>query len=308
MKICIMVLLCLGFGGIFTKLHFLEQLNTSLEKTKTGLDVASRERALEERKKLLQIRETYSGWYRIELLLCYSGIKYRFEGMTVEWFVLLNLVVPVGAVCVGFVLRLGYKALLLAPAIWLLEGGILRYLKRKNYRKTEQNLTKFLDFLGNYSVTSGEITAIFEQIGRYMEEPISGALNRCVLEASMTGDTQTALYSMAESIEHPRFKELVRNMEISIRYCADFSSLVAGSRRSLREYMHTVRERKSIMREGIINLVMLLSMSVVVLLAVGQLTGTDMKVLLLDTWPGRIGLGILAGVVLFFKNRMNRLG
>lgn len=82
-----------------------------------------------------------------------------------------------------------------------------------------------------------------------------------------------ALLSMAERVEHPKFKELARNMEVSVRYCADFSALVNGSRRSLREYLRVAQERRSMLREGAVNLALLAGMSAVVLLIVGRFTG-----------------------------------
>lgn len=81
-----------------------------------------------------------------------------------------------------------------------------------------------------------------------------------------------ALLAMAERIEHPKFKELARNMEVSVRYCADFSVLVNSSRRSLREYLRVAQERRGMLREGAINLALLAGMSVVVLLIVGSFT------------------------------------
>lgn len=101
---------------------------------------------------------------------------------------------------------------------------------------------------------------------------MKSALDACCYEAATTGDVGMALLAMAERIEHPKFKELARNMEVSVRYCADFSVLVNSSRRSLREYLRVAQERRGMLREGAINLALLAGMSVIVLLIVGSFT------------------------------------
>ena len=77
---------------------------------------------------------------------------------------------------------------------------------------------------------------------------------------------------MQEHIEHPKFKELARNIEVSVRYCADFSVLVNSSRRSLREYLKVSQERKGMLREAAVNLGLLAGMSAAVLHIVGTFT------------------------------------
>lgn len=83
-------------------------------------------------------------------------------------------------------------------------------------------------------------------------------------------------------------------MEVSLRYCADFTALVAGSRRSLREYMRVSQERKGMLREAFVNMSLLIGLSMVVMLAVGAMVQMPAAELLTGTLPGRIGLGVLA--------------
>lgn len=307
MKIGILLLLFVGFWLLFSELELLNRLMQKLQKTRSEMNAAARQRNLADRQNLLQMQESHSGWYRIEQLLEYSGLKNRIPGLSAEWWILLQLVTGMALFCVcslfGFI---GIGVGSVAVLFWL-EWMALRISCRRNFRRTEEDLTKLLDFLGNYSVTSGEITGIFDQISRYMKEPVQSALNACFLEATTTGDSQTALLAMAEKVEHPKFKELARNMEITSRYCADFSALVQGSRRSLREYLRTVQERHSMTREAGINLVILAGMSAVVLLSVGKLTGINMQQILFMTWPGRIGLGILVVIFIVFQRSVTKI-
>ena len=149
--------------------------------------------------------------------------------------------------------------------------------------------------------------SVFGQISKFMDEPLQSALEQCCVEAQTTGDVGMALLSMAERIEHPQFKELVRNIEVSSRYSADFSVLVQFSRRSMREYLKSVRERKSLLREAGINMTLLLGMSVFALVTVNGLLETSVWSILFTSIPGRVALGIVGGIAFLFLMQAYRL-
>ncbi len=271
-KLLILSFLFGGFFLLFRELEALKHIADTLKKTRIGMNAASRQRSLADRQKLLSVQEKHSRWYSMEQQLQYCGVKSRFPGITAEWWILGNLAAASMIFTAVSLLRgpgLGAAAVLLCG---VLESLIFRRLRKLNFRRTETNLTKLLDFLDNYSVASGEITGIFGQISRYMDEPIKSALDTCCYEAATTGDVSMALLAMQEHIEHPKFKELARNIEVSVRYCADFSVLVNSSRRSLREYLKVSQERKGMLREAAVNLGLLAGMSAAVLLIVGTFT------------------------------------
>lgn len=267
------LLLLLGFWIFFDRLIILSRLTELFEMTRLGMDAASRQRNLAERQNLLELQRKHSNWYRIEQLLSYCGIRQRFPGMYLEKWVLMHIVLYSLVMLLTAYLFHPWISVVTGIALLVTEFIGLNLLKWRNYVKTEDNLTKLLDFLGNYSLSAGEITSVLGQISRYMEEPIKGALDSCYYEATTTGDTAKALLVMAERMEHPKFKELVRNMEISQRYCADFSLLVESSRRSLREYMRYTKERRGMLREAGIGLGLLIGMSLIALTLVGKLIG-----------------------------------
>lgn len=272
MKGLILALLFTGFFLLFGELKALKHIAGTLRKTRSGMNAASRQRSLADRQKLLSVQEKHSRWYAMEQRLQYCGVKSRFPGITAEWWLLGNLGAASALFTVVSILGgpgPGAAAVILWGAV---ESMFLRRLRKINLRRTEANLTKLLDFLDNYSVASGEITGIFGQISRYMDEPVKSALDTCCYEAATTGDVSMALLAMQERIEHPKFKELTRNIEVSVRYCADFSVLVGSSRRSLREYLKVAQERKGMLREAAVNLGLLAGMSAVVLYIVGTFT------------------------------------
>ena len=185
-----------------------------------------------------------------------------------------------------------------------MEDLFLSTLRAEELRVTNENLLKCLNFLGNYSLTAGEITMVLGQVSRYVEEPLKGALEECAYEAQTTGDSSLALLSMAERIEHPKIKELARNLEISIRYMADLTTLVDSSRRSAREYLRMEEERKGMLREAGINMAVLLGMSVFALLTVDRLIDVSVWKIVSGTLPGHLAVGVYGLILFLFLRKL----
>lgn len=304
-KIIIFGCLFLGFLLLLRRIRWLETVRRLMKQTRESMDEAARQRMLQSRRTLLSIQSERSLWVRVEQELQYSGLKRRFPSLTAEnWMVGNTVLFSATFLLLQLFVPEWWMALFGAAALFGAELLIIAIMKAQAARSVEQNLLKFLDFLGNYSITAGEVTGIFNQVSRYVEEPLKSALDECYYEAQTTGDTGLALLSMAEKIEHPKFKELVRNMEISIRYCADFTTLVNSSRRSVREYLRMGGERKSMLREATINMILLLGLSGFIMLTVDGLIDTSVWQILFFTLPGRIALGVLCVIFLLFAGQI----
>lgn len=307
LKILIFFSLFLGFFLLFREVRLLETAVRLLRRTQAGMDMSARQRSLEGRKQLLKLQEGHSLLNRLEKKLYYSGLKWRFPNLTVELWLAGNLAVA-AFLFLSLTAVLGmFRALAVLLVLGVLEEAFLRYLRLLNLRVVDEDMMKLLDFLGNYSIVAGEVTGVFRQIGRYMREPVRTALEQCCFETQVTGEPGPALLSMAEKVEHPKFQELARNLEISIRYCADLTALVNGSRRSVREHLRTSRERRGMLREAAVNMLLLLVMSVAVLLTVGHLIDVPMRALLWDTVPGKLGLALLVLIFLLFLGQVQRV-
>ncbi|MCI9276500.1 hypothetical protein D7X48_05005 [bacterium D16-50] len=307
MKGVLFLTLFLGFWFLFSEIRLVDHMAELMRKTRWDMDAAARQRALESRRNLLVLQQEHTLLYGLERELDYSGLRLRFPGLTSELWILGSLA---AAACLFLFLSMSlglWAAVIGNGALLAGEFLILRCLRTANLRAVNEHLMKLLDFLGNYSITAGDVAGIFHQVSRYMEEPIKSALDSCYYEAQITGDTALALRSMAEKIEHPKFKELARNMEVSLRYCADFTALVAGSRRSLREYLRLSQERKGMLREALVNMVLLLGLSMVVLAAVGRMVQLSGLQILTGTVPGRIGLGVIGIIILLYIGQLQKM-
>lgn len=307
-KIAILVSLFMGFLMLFYRLRRIRLWKNLLMQTKSGMEEAARQRLLSDRSRLKQLQKENSFWFYLERELNYSGWKHLFGGLTVEGWLLFQVAASAALFLLIMVLPFGFRGAVLSVLLfWGAEWLLLTVCKARMLQSVNVNLLKFLDFLGNYSLTAGEVTSVFGQVSRYVEEPLKSALDECCYEAQTTGDVGMALLSMAEKIEHPKFKELVRNIEISTRYCADFSVLVNASRRSVREYLRMGEERKGMLREAVINMLLLCGMSLVVLVVVDRLIETSVWVLLWETIPGKLALTVIGGIFLLFGRQVYKL-
>lgn len=260
----------------------------------------------EKRKKLYEVTEKLSFRMKLERELDYSGLKRRFPSLTGDKLLILAAAPVIAGLimCINRTMRI--PGLIIAVAAPLLIYVIIRIGRLKNMRKVSEELPKFLDFLGSYSITSGEIMGILSQISVYLDSPLRDVLEECSAEGRISGDADTALLAMAEKIEHPQFKQLIRNIEITARYSADFTTLVADSRKSLREYLAQAGERRAMLREAGINMGLLLAMSVVVLVIVNMLIDGKVWNVLLGTPVGYLALGGMAVIFfLFFMQAMS---
>lgn len=306
MYVFLFIFLFCMFLLLFYEIRLRRYFRELFLRTRADLDASRRQRILDGRKRLLELNQEHTPLVSVERMIQYSGLNIYLPGLTAEWWITGNTVV-LTLIFLAVIMIFG-----LLPAIALtafLAGAeilLIRLMRLRNLRKVGANLLKFLDFLGNYSVTAAEVTGVFNQVSRYMDEPLRSALDACFYEAQTTGDASLALLSMAEKIEHPKFKELARNMEISIRYCADFSAMVSSSRRSIREYLRVSQERRGMLREAAVNMILLLGMSVVVLSVVGFLTDVSLWELMTGTLPGRVGIVILLAVFAAFAGQLHK--
>ena len=294
-KLILYLELLLFFCFLFRWIQKESIIHNVIHKAYENLEQAAEKRISDNRTGMQLLRKRKGLVYRLEKQLLYSGITRRFPHLTPELWIVLHLVmcsvlyatstIWIGTWWIGLIF------------VVLFEGSVFLFINlfiSQNYNAVDGELLKFLDFLGNYSITSGEVTQILKQISPYLNEPLKTVLEECYYEAQTSGDAGLALLSMGEKIQHPKFKELVRNMEISMRYSADFTILVSQSRKAIREHMRIRQEQKALAGEAWVNILILAAMTVVILKTVEVLIGVPIQDILWGTWVGK---GCLAGIV-----------
>lgn len=308
MKVLLLAELTAGFTALLWWIRQGSILRLLWHRAYDSLEAAAARRVRDNRNSLQLFHSKKGFWQRMEQRLLYSGIGSRFPFLTAEIWVVANLAAGAGAYFLALLAGAAWPvALMAAGGLWLLVWLAVNWGMERNYNATDENLLKLLDFLGNYSITSGEITAVLSQVSSYVGEPLRGVLDACYYEAQTSGDTSIALLAMAEKIQHPKFRELARNLEISLRYAADLTVLVSQSRRSLREYTRMRQERKALAREAWINMLILGAMTAVILKALESLVGIPLGEILLHTLPGMAALTVIAVILLLFYRQVRML-
>lgn len=307
-KIIILSELAVSFVLLFAWIRRESIIHNFISKAYESLEEAAAKRVMDNRRKIDVLKRKKGKLYHLEQRLLYSGLHRKFPFLSPEVFIVGNLLLTV---VVYFPVHLVSGSLIYGLlAVIFLElvlHLLINYLIMKNYNSTDEGLLKFLDFLGNYSLTSGEITSVFGQVGEYLEEPLKSVLEECCYEAQMTGDAGIALLSMAEKIQHPKFKELIRNLEISMRYSADFTVLVGQSRRSVREYIRMRQERKALASEAWVSIIILGAMTVIILMALEALIGIPIEDILWSTWIGKACMGGIGFILLLFYSQIRTM-
>jgi len=307
-KIILCMELFLSFFLLFRWIQKESIIHNVIHKAYVNLEQAAERRTADNRKGMMLLGNRKGLLYRLEKQLLYSGMTGRFQSLTPELWIVFHLIVcallyAVAAIGIGtWWIGLIFVA--------LFEGSVsllINLLISQNYNAVDRELLKFLDFLGNYSITSGEVTQILSQVSSYLEEPLKTVLEECYYEAQTSGDASLALLSMGEKVQHPKFKELVRNMEISMRYSADFTVLVSQSRKSIREHMRMRQEQKALAGEAWVNILILGAMTVVILKTVEVLIGVPIRDILFGTWIGQGCLGGIAAILFSFYKKIRKL-
>ena len=306
-NICVFILLASGFYGLTEESKAAEKLRLSAALMAARIEKNETKSALERRKRIKERTGKEDFFAKLDRALEYSCIKRRYPKVTSEKFVaglsvICALLLISAGMLYGFVISLIVNCVFLA-FVYIL----IRCMEISALKKTGDDLPRLLDLLGSFAVTGAVYSNIFGQISIYMNEPLRSVFDECAAEGRMSGDISLALLSMADKIEHPQFKQLIRNMEITSRHSEDITGLVASTRRSLRDYIREASRRKTILRESAINMILLLIMSFAVLAITASLSETTPSAVLFGSLPGKISLGVIAGVALMYFGQASKL-
>ena len=306
-SVCVFVLLTAGLYGLMDRSRAAEKIRKTAMLMAARIDRNETRSAVERRKRIKERAGNEGFFARIDRALEYSCIKRRYPKVTSEKFVAgLSTICSVLLISVGMLS--GFAASVIAVFAFLAGVYILiRCMEISALKKTGDDLPRLLDLLGSFAASGAVYSNIFGQISIYMNEPLRSVFDECAAEGRMSGDISLALLSMADKIEHPQFKQLIRNMEITSRHSEDITGLVASTRRSLRDYIREASRRKTILRESAINMVLLLIMSFVVLAITASLSETTPSVVLFESVPGRVSLGVMAAVAFMYFGQASKL-
>lgn len=291
LKICLFLML--GIAAFF----MLSYLKEHSALTTVAENVYQKAKAQEEERQTAQQRlflvegrqEKTNLLYKLDLLVLQSNMKKYVPFASTE----ILMIFALGMAAAGFALvtsitgtwvfgMLGFVGVLFLGYL------VLYFMALENYHKTEESLMTFINLLENYSGMEDELITIFSRIQPFLSEPIKSAVENCCAEARMTGDRNQAIRNMEKRIEHEKFKELIRNLEICSRYEANYGEVIKDSRGLLREYLATVKERKAILNNARVEIAMILGCCGIVFWMMNDFTQTGILPLLLSNTAGNL--------------------
>lgn len=305
LKVIIFILLLVSFTGFIYYLRKTKIIKQTLEDVRAALNEASIERARAAKRDILFQQNKVGLWDRIleapSKRFTYSGLGYLLHGVSFEIWIFLKITTAAILYFIVFAISKqvlsGFAALVIYFAVFY---GVEQFLAYRNYKLVDEKLINLVDLMSNFSITSGEITSIFHQISRYLPNPLSNALEECYYDAQTSGDTSVALYTMAEKIEHPMFKEFVRNIEICANYTANFSIIIKNSRKLIQDEQRAKKERRAVANDNLVDMFIISLVLVAALFITDYLIDTSIWMILFQTGIGRLGLLVIGFIYFIF--------
>lgn len=152
LRVLLFLLLALAFSLLFIWLKRDGIIRNVLRRTYDTIDAAARKRVYENRRKVMLLNHHRGILQWLEQRLIYSGLVRRFPFLTPEMWILGNMALSFVTYFGVILFTHSFLWGVLGIALLQLTGVlIISMLMGQNYRLVNDNLLKFLDFLGNYS-------------------------------------------------------------------------------------------------------------------------------------------------------------
>lgn len=236
---------------------------------------------------------------RMDLLIRRSGISVKFPFINTGIYLLLTLSLLILGAIISTILSNSPIVVLIISLIILFTSYLILYvLSGISYRNTEENILEFTNLLENFSKTNNDIVTILYKVYPYLNNPLHDAVEECVSEARSTGDVSRALLNLEHKIELDKFKEIIRNIEISSRYEANYEEIIKDSRRMLRVYIAAREERRALIKNSRIEMGIIIICCIFIIKMLDSFSTVGVVNVLLHSLVGNILLGYCI-VVLF---------
>ena len=197
-----------------------------------------------------------------------SMIQQKYPRLNSQLYVSLLLAAASIAGLIGMILLyqrplmgVGMAAVLFCS---ILAGGIfyVNLLRMRKWTQTEKELMPFLNIVDNFSKSEQDLFRIFDLATPYLKDPLKSALAECGKHAAATGNRMEAIRDLIYRIEHPKFREMIQNLEICSRNEANYTKILGDMRDSLSAYMSNRKEEASILKEGQVQITVITCMGI----------------------------------------------
>lgn len=240
-------------------------------------------------------------------LFLYSGLSRIFPKLTFETFTSLAVTGGCTLFFIGDVMTKDLFVASVSTGIYTVALLAVQYaLSYSNYKTTDSHLISFLNQLSNFSqFGTAEVTDVFLQVAKYMPNPMRQVLEECYAEAQISGNTVAALEACADKLEHPKFKEIIKNIEACLKYTADYKIVVDSMRSGILDERRSAQERKSMASSSAVQMAIVTVMGIIIMVIAQNGLGMDIVSVVTGSAVGRFTLiTTAASYIVFFWSMM----
>ena len=202
----------------------------------------------------------------IDLLIERSRIKEKLPFLNTEVYISLNIIISMIAFLAG-ILIVHYWLIGIVCAMFSIIAlyAILYIISGINYEMIDKDALTFLNIMENYSGTNDDIVTIMGRTYPYLKNPLKKYVEEFYNECNSTGDLTMAFSNLELKIENERIRDIVRNIEICSRHEANYKEIIEDSRDTLKDYLKSKQNRKAIINNGRLEILMCIVMCFIVL-------------------------------------------
>ena len=239
--------------------------------------------------------------YKTRKRLNDSGLKNRFPEITPFSY---RFVVGLIIVLVGTIAAVSTRSIVAGAIAALLTFGLIEiWMEVKiaaNYKAMESESIKFVNLLKNNAYSKSSIAEMFKATIPYISGQLRTNVDKCYYEISSTGNVAKALDDLCEKTQYKQLRNVFEAIKICSVHSEDYESVINEATESLSQYIEYRGKIANIKRSNLIDLSIIFGAGVLILFEMkSMLSNVTIQEVLLQRLPGQIGLGILAGVVIF---------
>lgn len=248
--ILILALICIS-GIYFVKYLKGLQIKRNLERMKQRFFQDSEARELTSKKELKEIgyKEKHTILEKLDMLFKQAGyITYENEESTETILLKLGAEIFALAIIISILLNnivaMPITIIVCTVAFFI----VTQIIMDKNYVSIEDEILRFINMADGYASESDDIIYIIGKVYPNLKEPLFTYLKDFYYEAIHVG-TDIAFQHLEDRISHKKFREIIHNIYTCSKTNANYKKIFTTSRKIMRDYIDSKKERKNIKKE-----------------------------------------------------------
>lgn len=306
---------CCGIASFFVKMvrnnnalkKVTENARESFEK---AVNKASERKIFEEKEFLKHGKTEDSNWmFKLDMALEKSGLRKIFPFLVTEiyLFIVGFTTILVGGITEWITESVIYMFTAMALCV-LVNYVIIFLLNVRTDRLIDGNLLQFSDLLESYSLTSDDLTDIFEQVYEYLDDPLRSIILDGVTDMKINGDQTLAFQRMRIKAGNRKFGELLYNLEECSKNNADYASAVRGIHQTLEVQQTEKEDRKRMATGARVNVFIMIVIYVIALKVISSFVDENVFTFLRQTPLGSVILIMIIAIFIYVAYKLITMG